>query len=222
MHKKKDKPVEDAQAEAKPEKNELDELREAVQKLQQERDELFGKLQRLSADYTNFQKRVPKQIADSVAYEKERIVRSILPVLDNFESALGGLKDAQRLEETDSVIKGVQIVHDQMLDVLRSYGVEQIRAVGERFEPGLHEAMMQRSEQGKGSDIVLEELQKGYVLNGRTIRPSKVIVNKMELEKKLEQHEEPAEMKTAVREGHETGAQGESETNKGSDTQKVE
>jgi len=175
--KKKEKPkTEDSQKETK---SELEELRQTIESLQKEKDELFEKLQRVSADYANFQKRVPKQIADTICYEKEKIIKTLLPALDNFESALGGLQNAHSAENTDVFIKGIQIIYDQMLDILKSHGVEQIKAPGEKFDPALHEAMMQKAEPEKEDNIVLEEFQKGYKLNGRVIRPSKVIVNKL-------------------------------------------
>jgi molecular chaperone GrpE len=175
--KRKEKPkTEDSQ---KAKKSELEELRQTIESLQKEKDELFEKLQRVSADYANFQKRVPKQIADTICYEKEKIIKTLLPALDNFESALGGLQNAHSAENTDVFIKGIQIIYDQMLDILKSHGVEQIKAPGEKFDPALHEAMMQKTEPEEEDNIVLEEFQKGYKLNGRVIRPSKVIVNKL-------------------------------------------
>ena len=140
---------------------------------------LFPRYERLSADYANFQKRVPKQIADTICYEKEKIIKTLLPALDNFESALGGLQNAHSAENADVFIKGIRIIYDQMLDILKSHGVEQIKAPGENFDPALHEAMMQKTEPEEEDNIVLEEFQKGYKLNGRVIRPSKVIVNKL-------------------------------------------
>ncbi len=183
-HKRKEKPkTEDSQ---KENKNELQELREILESLQKEKDELFGKLQRVSADYANFQKRVPKQIADTICYEKERIIKTLLPALDNFEHTL---QNADSAENSDVFVKGIQIIYDQMLDILKSHGVEQIKAPGENFDPALHEAMMQKTEPEKEDNIVLEEFQKGYKLNGRVIRPSKVIVNKLTAEQPAQQQE---------------------------------
>lgn len=143
---------------------------------------------RVSADYANYQKRVPKQIADAIAYEKERIIRALLPVLDNFERTL---QNAHSAENAESIVKGIKITYDQMLDILRLHGVERIKAVGEKFEPALHEAITQRDEPEKEEGVVLEEFAKGYKLNGRVIRPSKVIVNKVtsKSEKASEQDE---------------------------------
>jgi molecular chaperone GrpE len=156
--------------------DELEELHQTLESLQQEKDELFGKLQRVSADYANFQKRVPKQISDTISYEKERIIKSLLPALDNFEHTMQNTHSA---ENVDVFIKGIKIIYDQMLDIFKSHGVEQIKTSGEAFDPSMHEAMMQKTEPEKEDNVILEEFQKGYKLNGRVIRPSKVIVNKL-------------------------------------------
>jgi molecular chaperone GrpE len=147
---------------------------------------------RVSADYANYQKRVPKQMADSIAYEKERMARVLLPVLDNFERTL---RNAHQASNADSIIKGVGIICDQMLDVLKLQGVERIKAVGEEFDPGVHEAVIQKNEPEKEGGIVLEELEGGYKLNGRVLRPSKVIVNKVTSTKPTEQAAEGGETK---------------------------
>jgi molecular chaperone GrpE len=152
---------------------ELEGVRAELDKVRKDYDELFARLQRVSADYSNFQKRVPRQIGDSVNYEREKIVRSFLPVLDNFDHTL----KAHSRESTDAMVKGVEIIYGQMLDILRSHGVQQIQASGEPFDPSQHEAMMRREEPGKPADIVLEELQKGYMMNGRVLRPSRVVIS---------------------------------------------
>jgi len=160
-----------------------------------ERQLLFRKLQRVSADYANFQKRAPKQIADTVAYEKEKIIKTLLPALDNFEHTLQNVHSAENVEV---LVKGIQIIYDQMLDILKSHGVERIKAVDEKFDPALHQAMMQKAEPDRQENIVLEEFQKGYKLNGRVIRPSKVIVNKLPSEQQIQQQsaeQQPTEEK---------------------------
>ena len=164
------------QKEPEAKQDELEELRETIDGLQKEKDELFAKLQRVSADYANFQKRAPRQIADTIAYEKEKTIKTLLPALDNFEHTL---QNAHSAEDLDVLVKGIRIIYDQMLDILKSHGVAQIEALGEKFDPVRHEAMMQKTEPEKDDNIVLEEFQKGYKLNGRVIRPSKVIVNKL-------------------------------------------
>ena len=178
----------------KPKKEDLKDLRKLFDELQKEKDQLFEKLQRLSADYANYQKRAPKQIADNVSYEKEKIIKSLLPAMDNFEHTLQNAKSADDIEV---VTKGIQIIYDQMLDILKSHDVEQIKVIGEKFDPALHQAMMQRAEDDRQEDDILEEFQKGYKLNGRVIRPTKVIVNKLpqpqEEKPQSEQPETPQE-----------------------------
>ena len=171
---KKSDPLEKAKPEEKPE-----ELKKQIQVLLTEKQVFFEKLQRVSADYINYQKRAPKQIADSVAYEKKAIIRSLLPSLDNFNHALAGADTAQGPEALEGIIKGLQMVYDHILDALKSHGVEQIEALGLEFNPALHEAMQTRCEEDKAENIILEEFQKGYTLNGQVLRPSKVIVNKL-------------------------------------------
>jgi molecular chaperone GrpE len=172
----KDRVEEEKAAEA--EGKQVQQLQEQVKALAAEKEDIFGKLQRVSADYANFQKRVSKQIADTIAYEKETIIKTLLPALDNFEHTL---QNADSAENAEAILKGVRIIYDQILGILKSHGVEQINARGNKFDPSLHEAMMQKAEPEKQPDSVLEEFQKGYRLNGRVIRPSKVVVNKIPL-----------------------------------------
>jgi len=155
------------------------ELEEQLKALAAEKQDIFEKFQRVSADYINYQKRAPRQIADSVAYEKKAIIRSILPTLDNLVCAIGG---AREHNADESVVKGIELVLDHMLDALKAHGVKRIVALGEQFDPALHEAVMQRSEPDKPDNCVLQEYQNGYTLNGQVIRPAKVIVNKLPVE----------------------------------------
>lgn len=161
------------------EQSDMKEPRNTIEALQEEKNEVFGQLQRVSADYANFQKRVPRQISDAINYEKERIIKSMLPALDNFEHTL---QNSTSAEDVGVLIKGIRIIYDQMLDILKSHGVEQMETLGESFNPALHEAMMRKTEPEKEDNTVLEEFQKGYTLNGRVIRPSKVVVNKLTTE----------------------------------------
>jgi molecular chaperone GrpE len=168
-------PQQQESEEAKAPEEELAGLRQELGKTQKERDDLLGRLQRVSADYANFQKRVPKQVNDSVAYEKEKILRSLLPILDNLEHTL----KAHSAESLDAVVQGVEIIYGHMLDIFKQHGVEQMQSLGEQFDPMRHEAMMRKEDPTKPSDVVLEELQKGYKIDDRVLRPTRVAVNKV-------------------------------------------
>jgi molecular chaperone GrpE len=121
-------------------------------------------------------------------------MKTLLPVLDNFEHTLA---NAQVGDNADAFVKGVRIIYDQMLDILKSHGVEQIKAAGKTFDPSLHEAMMQKAQSDREENIVLEEFQKGYKLNGRVIRPAKVVVNKLPSEEAAPQQEEQPQQEDA-------------------------
>jgi len=179
---------------------EIKKLQQQIEALSKEKDELFEKLQRVGADYANYQKRAPKQIADSVAYEKKAIIRSLLPSLDNFAHALAS---ADNVEAVDGVVKGVRMVFEHMLDALKGHGLEQIDAVGQEFDPIVHEAIQLRAEADKPDNVVLEEFQTGYKLNGQVVRPSKVTVNRLPAEDK-EAEPEVSEAAQAQEEGDQT------------------
>jgi molecular chaperone GrpE len=164
-----------------------EELQKQIESLKKEKDDVFAKLQRVAADYDNYQKRTARQLTDSISYEKDRIIKALLPVLDNFEYILAntscGVQD-------EALLKGVQIIYDQLLGVLKLQGVEQIKAAGEKFDPAYHEAITHQAENDKQDGVVLEELQKGYTINGRVLRASRVAVNKLPAAEPQQQIEE--------------------------------
>lgn len=161
----------------------VEKLEKQLEDLTAEKQDMLEQLQRVSADYANFQKRAPKQIADSVAYEKKAVLRSMLPSVDNLEHALSHASTAKGQEALDNLTKGIQMVFDHMLDALKAHGVKRIDALGQPFDPNQHEAMMRRNEPNKDDDTVLEVYQAGYMIGEQVLRPSKVIVNKIEEEK---------------------------------------
>ncbi|MBS3733476.1 MAG: nucleotide exchange factor GrpE [Phycisphaerae bacterium] len=145
-----------------------------LEQLRAERDGLLQRLQRLSADYRNYQKRVQRDIAHARDYANEELIKSMLAVLDDMERALTAARENH--DEDDPLLKGMQIVHDNALATLEKFGVERIAAEGEPFDPDLHQAVMQQPAD-EPAMTVLQEVQTGYRLKGRTIRPSSVIVS---------------------------------------------
>ncbi|MFA5554896.1 MAG: nucleotide exchange factor GrpE [Phycisphaerae bacterium] len=173
------KPTHKEKKEAKALTKELEELKVQLEKTKAQGEDCLDKLQRISADYANYQKRSAKQIAEAIAYEKEKIIKSLLPVLDNFERTFS---HAESIMNVEAMAQGVRMIYDQMLDTLKSHQAQQIDTADKQFDPSIHEAMLQRTEPSKEDGIILEEFQKGYMLNGRIIRPSKVVVNKLPAE----------------------------------------
>jgi molecular chaperone GrpE len=144
--------------------------------LQAERDDLFQRLARLTADYRNSQRRLEQEKQQAVTYANTSLIKSILPVIDNFERALA--VDAQKTD-LNSVLKGMQIVHVQLIKVLKQQHVEEIAPQpGTPFDPTRHEALMQQADDKYDEPTVTQLLQKGYALHDRTIRPAGVAVSK--------------------------------------------
>nr|WP_039809822.1 nucleotide exchange factor GrpE [Jeotgalibacillus malaysiensis] len=141
---------------------------------QQKAEEAEDKYLRLHAEFNNYRRRIQKENETLQKYRAQNVVTGILPALDNFERALN-IETAN--EESASLLKGMQMVHSSLLEALKAEGVEIIESVGQQFDPNLHQAVMQVSEEGYESNTVIEELQKGYKLKDRVIRPSMVKVN---------------------------------------------
>lgn len=149
-------------------------LEEKLTKLQQEKDDLYNKLLRIQAEYDNFKKRTQKEKQSELKYKSQDIVNELLPAIDNFERAL----QVEVSDETASFVEGMTMVYRQIKDALKSQGVEEIESVGKEFDPNIHHAVMQVEDEEQESNIILEEMQKGYMLKDRVIRPAMVKVNK--------------------------------------------
>lgn len=146
-----------------------------IEALTQERDDLLGRLQRLAADYQNYQKRAQKDNSQARDFANESLVKELLPVLDDMERAIAAAGEA---DEDDPFLAGMKMVHDNMLNVLMRFGLEPIVATGETFNPEFHSALMQQPTDEVEPMTVLQEVQKGYTLKGRALRPAGVIVSK--------------------------------------------
>jgi molecular chaperone GrpE len=158
----------------------LKEYLHQLEQLKAEKQELNDKYLRLGADYANYQKRVPRQVADSVAYEKKTFLKAILGPIDNFSHAMNNAETVTNsTDSAKSWVQGIRMVYQQLLDAMKSQGLERVPSVGRPFDPSVHEALTFRSEADKPDGIILEEYQPGYTFNGQSLRPSKVIVNKL-------------------------------------------
>ena len=143
--------------------------------LRAERDSLFDRLARATAEFKNSQRRLQQDLEQRTQYANSSLIKSLLPVIDNFERAL--LVDPTKTD-TASVLKGLQIVHDQLMAVLRQQHVEEIAPTpGVPFDPSQHEALLQQDSIYK-TPTVVQLMQKGYTLHGRTLRPAQVAVSK--------------------------------------------
>ena len=143
------------------------------QKLRSERNDLFDRLARLQAEFDNYRKRAAKESADFRDFAVSDAARALLPVMDSFNLAL---KNSSAKPE--DLRKGVELIYKQFQDVLQKLNVERIPAQGEPFDPRVHEAIEMVESDAAPDQHVLEELQPGYRIKGRLLRPAMVRVAK--------------------------------------------
>ena len=158
---------------------ELPESREECEKLlirelgdaRLEADELLGNLQRVTAEFDNYRKRTERDRTENVQRAGQRVIESLLPTLDSIEAATA----IEATTDTETkMLEGMRSTHDQLLEALKRDGFAAIEAVGAAFDPALHEAISVVP--GEGEQIVDQEVRQGYMMGGRVIRPSLVVV----------------------------------------------
>jgi len=153
----------------------MEELKKKLEECQKLKEEYLAGWQRARADLLNYKKEELERIGELIKYADIGLISKILPILDNFELAEKKLPENLKNDEN---IKGLLLIKNQIEDFLKSQGVEEIKSVGERFDPNFQEVIEEVEVEGKESGIVLEEVQKGYLINGRLLRPAKVRVRK--------------------------------------------
>jgi molecular chaperone GrpE len=168
----------------------VDEDLDELGRLQQERDEYLELAQRTRADFDNYRKRVASEAAAAAVRGKADLARELIPGIDNLERALraaGIDPDAngaapqdspgREVSPDDPLARGVGLVYRELRSSLQRAGVEAYDPRGEKFDPSLHEALSTRPEDGAKSGVVVETLDRGYLLDGQVLRPARVIVS---------------------------------------------
>src|SRR5919204_81959 len=139
---------------------------------QQPEQEVDDRLLRLAADFENYKKRAARERQEYVALANERLIKELLPVLDDLERAL----DAAEQHEEAKLEEGVRLVHRSLAQLLERQGVQEIETAG-AFDPHVHEALLAQPSEDIESGAVLDVIQKGYKLGDRVVRPARVIVS---------------------------------------------
>ncbi|OHS20270.1 nucleotide exchange factor GrpE [Staphylococcus aureus] len=153
---------------------EIDPKDEKINELQQLADENEEKYLRLYAEFENYKRRIQKENEINKTYQAQRVLTDILPAIDNIERALQIEGDDETFK---SLQKGVQMVHESLINALKDNGLEVIKTEGEAFDPNIHQAVVQDDNPDFESGEITQELQKGYKLKDRVLRPSMVKVN---------------------------------------------
>ena len=147
-------------------------INDKIEELQKQIDEKDDKYKRLQAEYSNYMRRTQQEKETIGLFANEKIIGELIPVLDSMERAIDACTDKE-----DNMYKGIELVHKQLIDCLQKFGVEEIAALNEEFDPNLHLAVMQESVEGVEPNKIVMVLQKGYKLKTKVIRPTMVKVS---------------------------------------------
>jgi molecular chaperone GrpE len=152
-----------------------DDLKSRLEQIEKEKQDLYDRVLRTTADFDNFRKRVSREKDELIRYGNEKLARELLPVIDNFERALG---QAENSADNKALREGIEMILKQFIAVLEKFGVKYFTSVGQPFDPNKHEAMVHQESGEHEENAVISEFQKGYYLHEKLLRPSLVAVAK--------------------------------------------
>ena len=161
----------DAAAEAEAPDEDAASLKAQVESLKAALEEKDNRVKRLQADFENFRRRTSKEREELANVVTQDLLKSMLPILDNFDRAM-----AAEQKDNESFQKGVEMIYTQLHETLENAGLELIDTAGQKFDPNFHQAVMRVENPELEDDTIAQELQKGYIVKGRVIRPSMVQV----------------------------------------------
>ena len=161
----------DAAAEAEAPDEDTAALKAQVESLKAALEEKDNRVKRLQADFENFRRRTSKEREELANVVTQDLLKSMLPILDNFDRAM-----AAEQKDNESFQKGVEMIYTQLNETLKNAGLELIDTAGQKFDPNFHQAVMRVENPDLEDDTITQELQKGYIVKGRVIRPSMVQV----------------------------------------------
>jgi molecular chaperone GrpE len=156
------------------EDDETSKYKDLYEKKVEELEDLNNRFVRLQADFANYKRRAEKERESIYVYATEELMKQLLSVIDNFERALS----SNEVNKDDGFYKGIEMVYTQFMDILKKNGLEEIKALGEKFDPNLHHGIAQEESNEHEEDTVIDVYQKGYKLKDKVIRPSMVKISK--------------------------------------------
>lgn len=155
---------------------ELAASQEAITQLEQKAEANWDKFIRVTAEMENVRKRAHNDVDNARKFALEKFMHELIPVLDSIEQGLLSAQSDNTDAAVASVYQGLELTHKQLYTVLHKFGLVALTPEGEKFDPHLHEAMLMQPDSGQPSGVILTVIQKGYQLNGRLVRPARVIV----------------------------------------------
>lgn len=140
-------------------------------------DDFKAKYYYLAAEIENMRRRAEREKENLLKFGNERVLSALIGVVDNFDLTVNALR-SDNDDKVKNIVKGIDMVRGQFLDILKQNGLTTVESLGKTFDPNFHEAVAQAPADGKKEDEIVQEYQKGYVLNGRLLRAAKVVVAK--------------------------------------------
>jgi len=168
--------------EKKEKEKEIQELKKKLEEKEKEVKEHYDRLLRVAADFDNYKKRATREKEEWTKFANEDLIKAMLPFIDNLERAVN---HAEKVEDAGVLIEGVRLTIQQLLQTLNKFGLSSFESVGKPFDPAMHEAILLAPTDQHKPNQVVEEFQKGYLLNDRLLRPATVSVSKP-LEKEVQ------------------------------------
>ena len=145
-----------------------------LETLRQERDNLYDRLLRKQAEFENYKKRMDREKSEFMQFASSELMKELLNALDSFELAL---KNASTQTGGQNMLRGFELIYKQLQDTLARFGLKPIEAKGKKFDPNFHQAVSTQASNEIEENTVIDEMRKGYTLNGRLLRPAMVSVS---------------------------------------------
>ncbi len=154
----------------------LKEMETKIKSLEDEAKETYDRFLRVSAEFENYKKRSAREMSEFKKFANESLIKELLLVVDNMERAISSSKDEGN--SNNGLIEGIDMTLKELLKIFEEFGVKQVESLGKPFDPNFHQAVMQQENDEHPHNTVINELQKGYIINERLLRPATVVVSK--------------------------------------------
>src|SRR5437762_7269966 len=150
-------------------------VQQEIQTLKQERDSLYDRLLRKQAEFENYKKRMDREKSEFMQFASSELIKELLGALDSFDLAIRNA--AAEGKGAEKMLQGFELIYKQLQDTLTRFGLKPIEAKGKKFDPNFHQAVSTQPTKDVEENTVIEEMRKGYTLNGRLLRPAMVSVS---------------------------------------------
>lgn len=155
----------------------LKEMETKIKSLEEEAKQTYDRFLRVSAEFENYKKRTAREMSEFKKFANESLIKELLLVVDNMERAINSSKEKDERNSNNGLVEGIVMTLKELLKIFEKFGVKQVESLGKPFDPNFHQAVMQEETDEHPQKTVINELQKGYTINERLLRPATVVVS---------------------------------------------